>query len=61
MDPEGLQRERHRRSSMAAVLYGEEYSPVWDDEDPENFVPTNLSDGTESMYLRLVNADLVGC
>ena len=42
---------------MAAVLYGEEYSPVWSD-DPENFTPTNLPEGTESMYLRLVNAGL---
>ena len=56
MADERVQRERHRRSSMAAVLYGKEYSPIWDDEEPENFVPTNLPEGTESMYLRLVNA-----
>ena len=56
LDPR-VARERHRRSSCAAVLYGEEYSPEWD-EDPENFVPTNLPDGTEAQYLRLVNADL---
>ena len=57
MADERVQQERHRRSSMAAVLYGEEYSPLWSD-DPENFTPTNLPEGTESMYLRLVNADL---
>ena len=58
MADERVQRERHRRSSMAAVLYRDVYTPVWDDEDPENLVPTNLPDGTESMYLRLVNAGL---
>ena len=57
MADERVQQERHRRSSMAAVLYGEEYSPLWSD-DPENFTPTNLPEGTESMYLRLVNAGL---
>ena len=35
----------------------EEYSPEWA-EDPENLDPINLPDGTESVYLRLVNADL---
>jgi hypothetical protein len=39
------------------VLYGYEYPPNGDD-NPESFILTNFPDGTESMYLRLVNADL---
>ena len=35
----------------------EEYPPEWA-EEPENLDPTNLPEDTESMYLRLVNADL---